>query len=149
MSITVANFRDVADGLQPGQFQVGDRADVGSLADLDPTYKRLMDQPVTAVIAVMDGRGRPSLTPIWFDYQGDVVLLNFAAHRKKTEWLRSNPEFTLILVNPENPYHWMNIRGTVVNEIHEDDPRARQSGCRSGRPDLGEVHRQRATLRVT
>ena len=25
-------------------------------------------------------------------------------------------------MNPENPYHWMSIKATVVNEIHEDDP---------------------------
>ena len=46
MSITVAKFRDVADGIQPGQFMIGDREPVASLADLDPIYKRLLDEPV-------------------------------------------------------------------------------------------------------
>ena len=58
MSITVAKFRDVADGIQPGQFMVGDREPVASLADLDPVYKRLLDEPVTAVVAVTTF-GRP------------------------------------------------------------------------------------------
>jgi hypothetical protein len=35
VSITVAKFRDVADGIQPGQFMIGDREPVASLADLD------------------------------------------------------------------------------------------------------------------
>lgn len=122
MSFTVAKFRDVAEGIQPGQFQVGDREQADSLADLDPTYKQLLDDPVTAVIAVMGPDGRPNLTPIWFDYEGNTVLLNFAEHRKKTEWIRKNPEFTMILVNPQNAYHWVSIKGTVTNEIHEDDP---------------------------
>lgn len=122
MSFTVAKFRDVADGLQPGQFQVGDHDEVSTLTDLETTYKQLMDTPVTAVIAVIGGDGRPALTPIWFDYDGDTILLNFAEHRKKTEWLRANPQFTLILVNPDNAYHWISIKGTVTNEIHEDDP---------------------------
>lgn len=45
MSIAVSKLRDVADGVQEGQFQVGDRAAVTSLADLDPVYRRLLDGP--------------------------------------------------------------------------------------------------------
>jgi PPOX class probable F420-dependent enzyme len=124
MGFTVAKFLDVADGLQPNQFMIGDRDEASSLEDLDPIYKRLLEEPVTAVIAVMGGDGRPNLTPIWFDYEGDTVLLNFASHRKKTEWVRKNPEVTIILVNPANAYHWVSIKATITNEIHEDDPDA-------------------------
>jgi hypothetical protein len=35
VSITVAKFRDVAEGTQPGQFMIGEREPVTSLADLD------------------------------------------------------------------------------------------------------------------
>ena len=88
MAFTVAKFKDVADGTQPGQFTIGDRENVGSLADLDPVYKRLLDEPVTAVVAVLGSDGLPNLTPVWFDYEGDTVLLNLATHRKKAPWLR-------------------------------------------------------------
>lgn len=122
MAFKVAKFKDVAEGLQPGQFTVGDRDEASSLSDLDPIYKQLLDDPVTAVIAVIGTDGRPNLTPIWFDYDGDRVLLNFAEHRRKTEWMRKNPQFTLLLLNPQNAYHWVSIHGTVEREIHEDDP---------------------------
>lgn len=122
MSFTIAEFLDVADGLQPNQFSVGGYGDARTLDDLDPIYRQLMDEPVTAVLAVMGGDGRPRLTPVWFDYEGDKVLLNIAAHRRKIRWIRGNPELTFLLMNPKNPYHWMSIRATVVDEIHEDDP---------------------------
>lgn len=122
MSITVAKFKDVADGTQPGQFTIGERQPVSSLADLDPVYKRLLDEPVTAVIAVTGADGMPNLTPVWFDYEGDVVLLNLATHRKKVAWLRTNPRATFLLMNPENPYHWISIKCTVAREVSEDDP---------------------------
>lgn len=121
MTFTVAKFLDVADGLQPNQFTVGEREKVATLDDLDPIYKRLLDEPVTAVIAVMGGDGRPHLTPIWFDYEGDKVLLNFAAHRRKTEWVRKNPQVSILLMNPANAYHWVSIKATITDEIHEDD----------------------------
>ncbi len=122
MSITVAKFRDVAEGLQPGQFTVGDRERVAGLAGLDPIYKQLLDEPVTAVVAVMGSAGRPNLTPVWFDYDGDTVLLNLATHRKKVEWLRATPEATFLLMNPANAYHWLSIKATVSREVSEDDP---------------------------
>lgn len=122
MGIALSKFIDLRDGLQEDQFSVGERTTIGSLADLDPTYKQLMDKPVTSVIAVMGGDGRPNLTPMWFDYEGDKVLINVAEHRKKTEWIRKNPQITILLMNPENPYHWLSMKVTVDREIPEDDP---------------------------
>src|SRR5260370_34687229 len=72
-SITVAEFLDVADGLQPGQFSVGHRSSVSSLAELDPIYRQLLDEPVTAVVAVTGGGGRPNFTALWFDYEDNPV----------------------------------------------------------------------------
>ncbi|MGH1481342.1 MAG: pyridoxamine 5'-phosphate oxidase family protein [Geminicoccales bacterium] len=123
MSVTVAKFLDVANGLQANQFAIGDRYTVNSISDLDETYKQLMDKPIPVVMAVIGGDGRPNLTPMWFDYEGDKVLVNAAEHRKKTGWIRKTPEITLLLLNPENMYHWMSLKVTVEREISEDDPR--------------------------
>jgi PPOX class probable F420-dependent enzyme len=122
MSFTVSRFLDVAEGVQENQFKVGSHEELSSLADLDPIYKQLLDEPVTAVVAVMGGDGRPNLTPVWFNYEGDKVMLNFAEHRRKVDWLRQDPRFTILLMNPANPYHWVSIRATVSSETHEDDP---------------------------
>ena len=122
MTFTVAKFKDVADGTQPGQFTIGDREKVSSLSELAPIYRQLLDEPVTAIIAVMGATGRPNLTPVWFDYEGDTILLNLATHRRKTDWLRANPQATFLLMNPQNAYHWLSIKGTVTREISEDDP---------------------------
>jgi nitroimidazol reductase NimA-like FMN-containing flavoprotein (pyridoxamine 5'-phosphate oxidase superfamily) len=122
VAITVAKFRDVAEGTQPGQFMIGDRGAVSTLADLDPSFKRLLDEPVTAVVAVMGRGDHPNLTPVWFDYEGGTVLLNLATHRKKVDWLREAPYATFLLMNPENTYHWLSIKTVVKREISEDDP---------------------------
>jgi len=122
MTINVAKFKDVAEGTQPGQFTVGDREAVQTLDDLDPIYKQLIDEPVTAVVAVIGDSGRANLTPVWFDYEGNTVLLNLATHRKKVDWLRTHPQATFLLMNPQNAYHWLSIKATVTREVSEDDP---------------------------
>ncbi len=122
MAIRLYEFLDVSAGLQAGQFGIGGRDTLESLNDLNPIYKRLLDNPTTAIMSVIGADGRPSLTPMWFDYEDDKVLVNVASHRKKTAWIRANPQVSLILVNPENPYHWVSMKATVDREISEDDP---------------------------
>lgn len=122
MSVTVAKFLDVSEGVQPNQFGVGGHETINSISDLDPTYKQLMDKPYACVMAVMGKDGRPNLTPMWFDYEGDKVLVNVASHRKKTDWIRANPQISILIMNPENMYHWLSIKVTVEREISEDDP---------------------------
>lgn len=122
MAIRLYQFLDVSSGLQAGQFGIGGRNEIDSLDDLDPIYKRLLDEQVTAVVSVIGADGRPSLTPMWFDYAGDKVLVNVAAHRKKTAWIRDSGEISLILINPANPYHWVSMKITVEREVSEDDP---------------------------
>ena len=85
---TIANFRTVAHGPQEGQFAVGERKKASGLSDLDPKYKRLLDEPVTMTLGLIGPDGRVGLTPMWFDYEGDKVLVNTASHRPKCEWIR-------------------------------------------------------------
>ena len=122
MAIKVAKFKDVSAGTNPGQFTIGDRNEVTSLEDLDPTFRMLIDDPVTATIGVLSPSGLINLTPVWFSYEGPKVLLNLAEHRKKTDWIRLHPHVTYLLLNPANAYHWMSLKCTVAREIHEDDP---------------------------
>ena len=122
MAVKVAKFLDVASGTQANQFSVGERYQVTSISDLDATYKQLMDKPLACTMAVMGKSGRPNLTPMWFDYEGDKVLINVAEHRKKTQWIRDNPQVSILIMNPENMYHWMSLKVTVEREISEDDP---------------------------
>ncbi len=122
MTVKVAKFLDVASGTQANQFTIGDRYQVNSISELDETYKQLMDKPFACTMAVMGKTGRPNLTPMWFDYEGDRVLINVAEHRKKTQWIRDNPQVEILIMNPENMYHWMSMKVTVEREISEDDP---------------------------
>ena len=146
-SITVAKFRDVANGLQEGQFAVGDRVKIKGLSDLDPIYKALLDRPITVTLGLIGPDGRIGLTPMWFDYEGDKVLVNTASHRAKCDWIRKNPKLTILIVNPENAYHWVQLKCTVERE--EDEAGAgRRARHQAARQDLDQVHRQPAALRA-
>ena len=38
---------------------------------------------------------------MWFDHDGEKILVNTAAHRPKCGWIRRNPQLTILVVNPE------------------------------------------------
>lgn len=119
---TIANFRHVARGLQEGQFAIGERKHALGLGDLDPIYRQLLDMPITVTLGLIGPDGRVSLTPMWFDYEGDKVLVNTASHRSKCQWIRDQPCLTVLLVNPKNAYHWMQIKCSVDKEMREWEP---------------------------
>ena len=120
--LVIANFRHVADGLQEGQFAVGERKRAVTLDDLDPIYRQLLDRPITQTLGLVGSDGRISLTPMWFDHEDGMILVNTASHRPKCEWIRKNPRLTVLLVNPENPYHWIQVKCTVEKEMREWEP---------------------------
>lgn len=111
-----------AHSLQEGQFAVGESNKASGLRDLDPKYKRLLAEPVTMTLGLIGPDDRIGLTPMWFDYEGDKILVNTASHRRKCEWIRKNPRLTILLVNPNNPYHWVQIKCTVEKEMREWEP---------------------------
>jgi PPOX class probable F420-dependent enzyme len=119
---TIANFVNVAHGLKKGQFAVGERRKAASLEDLPPIYRQLLDRPITVTLGLIGPDGRVGLTPMWFDYEGDKILVNTASHRPKCEWIRQQPRLTILLVNPDNPYHWVQIKCTVEKELREWEP---------------------------
>jgi len=60
MSVTVAKFLDVVDGLQANQFSIGDHYTIDSISDLDPIYKQLMDRPIPVILAVVGATVAPT-----------------------------------------------------------------------------------------
>ena len=62
--------------------------------------------------------GSPQVTPVWCDVEGDQVIFNSAKGRQKDRNVRRDPRVALAIVDPDNPYRYLEIRGKVV-EITE------------------------------
>jgi PPOX class probable F420-dependent enzyme len=113
----------IGDVITPGKekaFTVKDRRP-GGLQDLAPQYQKLLNDPVTASLTTVDGKGRMQVTPVWVGNDGQYIELNTVRGRLKDRNLRSNGKVCLLLMNPANAYHWMSINGKVVDIIDEDD----------------------------
>jgi len=121
----------VADVIMPGKdhaFEVGSRQEVGAIGALDPSYRWMLEQSVTATLATVNANGLPQLTPIWIMHDGTHLLINTKKGRLKERNMRARPNVSVLCTNPQNPYHWISIHGTVEEIIEETDPqRGRQA----------------------
>lgn len=69
-------------------------------------------------LATLMPDGSPQVTPVWVDYDGRYILVNSARGRVKDQNMRRDPRVGMDLVDPDNPYRHLSIRGRVV-EITE------------------------------
>ncbi len=83
------------------------------------SHKELFEKPIVANLATIMPNGQPQVTPVWCNYDGTYVRVNSAKGRVKDKNMRARPQATLLLVNPENVFNWVEVRGTV-EEITEE-----------------------------
>lgn len=97
-------------------------SEIARLADLEPVHLELLDKPVYVIAATLRKSGAPHMTVIWADRDDTHVYINSAKGRLKDRNLRARPDVSLTAINPDSPYHWLTVEGTVVEIIDEEDP---------------------------
>ncbi len=58
--------------------------------------------------------GSPQVTPVWFNTDGDHILVNTNEGRTKDRNMRERPRVALVLQKPSEPYRYLQIRGVVA-----------------------------------
>lgn len=69
-----------------------------------------------AFIASLMKDGSPQLTPVWIDYDGQFLLVNTAEGRTKQRNFARDPRVAISVVDQNNPYNMVSVRGRVVDQ---------------------------------
>jgi len=72
-----------------------------------------------ANLATVMPDGSPQNTPVWFDMKGGIIRLNSARGRTKDRNMRANSRVALSIMDPGNPYRYIQIRGKVTRVSEE------------------------------
>jgi PPOX class probable F420-dependent enzyme len=88
------------------------------VAAIPEKYIDLTHKKTFAQLATLMPDGSPHVSPVWFEYDGKNILINSAKGRVKDKNIRRDPRVGLDILDPENPYRHLSIRGRVV-EITE------------------------------
>jgi PPOX class probable F420-dependent enzyme len=82
-------------------------------------YRDLFSKRAFASLSTLMPDGSPQVTPVWVDLEGDLVLVNTARGRQKDKNMRRDPRVAMAIIDPENPYRYLEVRGRVA-EITEE-----------------------------
>ncbi len=96
------------------------------------SHRDLLDGPVYVQMATHMKDGSIQVNPVWCSYDGTHVLVNSARGRVKDKNLLANPAVTVLAMDPQNPYRWLEVRGTVEEFVEE--------GADEHIDDLGELY---------
>ncbi len=110
-----------------------------------------IEKKAFAALALALADGAPQVTLVWFGWDGTHLILNTARGRVKDKVLHRRAKVALLIVDPGDPYRYLQIRGTVVEETEEGaydvicDLRLKYRGDRNYPKNPGEV---RVTYKV-
>jgi PPOX class probable F420-dependent enzyme len=82
-------------------------------------YRDLFTKRAFASLTTLMPDGSPQTTPVWVDIDGDEVIFNSAKGRQKDKNVRRDPRVAMAIIDPDNPYRYLEVRGKVT-EITEE-----------------------------
>ncbi|HEX2027611.1 MAG TPA: PPOX class F420-dependent oxidoreductase [Nitriliruptorales bacterium] len=87
------------------------------------SHRDLLDAPGFAHLASLGPDGAPQSHPVWYDFEDGRVVISTTKNRQKYRNVTRDERVALSILDPENPYRYLEIRGRVVSI--EDDPEKR------------------------
>ncbi len=83
------------------------------------SHADLLDALTVANIATIGPKGEPQVNPVWFEWDGETINLSQNDSKQKYKNLQANPKVAVSILDPENPYRYLEVRG-VVSEVVDD-----------------------------
>jgi PPOX class probable F420-dependent enzyme len=80
------------------------------------SHRDLLDGPVIVALATLMPDGQMQVTPVWCSYDGTYIIVNATADRQKHKNMVERPRVTVMAVDPQDQFRWLEVRG-VVEEI--------------------------------
>ncbi|MDN4639423.1 PPOX class F420-dependent oxidoreductase [Agreia sp. PsM10] len=80
----------------------------------------LLTRPLFGHLATERADGWPQVNPMWFTWDGTLLRFTGTTTRYKYTNIMRNPKVTVSVNDPESPYRYLEVRGTVVNIVPDD-----------------------------
>jgi PPOX class probable F420-dependent enzyme len=85
-----------------------------TMAAISEKYADLLqNKKAFASLATVMPDGTPQVTPVWFDHKDGVIRVNTAKGRVKARNMSEGAPVALSIMDPENAYRYLQIRGRV------------------------------------
>lgn len=86
----------------------------GAGAAIPASHVDLLERPLLAALTTLLPDGQPQTQPVWFDADGQRLLVNTMRGFAKERNMRRDPRVTLLVVDPDVGTHWVEARGLAA-----------------------------------
>ena len=77
------------------------------------------DKKALLYLATIMEDGTPQVTPVWFDIDGEYVLVNTNEGRTKDKNMKVRPSVAIVIQDPDHQDRYLGMRGEVVGYTRE------------------------------
>ncbi|MGP3965210.1 PPOX class F420-dependent oxidoreductase [Nonomuraea sp. 3N208] len=84
------------------------------MAQLPEEARKLLDAPNYATVTSINPDGGPQSTVVWVRTDGDDVIFSTARGRRKPRNFERDPRASLLVIDPDDPYRYVEVRGRVT-----------------------------------
>lgn len=88
-------------------------------------FHDLFSRPILCAFTTVNPDGQPHTVPVWCDFDGEHVRVNSPAATKKARNLQTNNKVSLLIMDPQERFHWIEIQG-YIGEVRDETHGARE-----------------------
>jgi PPOX class probable F420-dependent enzyme len=89
---------------------------------LPDSARQLLDAANLVVVATVSADGSPQTSVVWATYDGDDLLMSTIEGRLKPRNWQARPQTSALILDRDNPYHYVELRGAVTITDDPGDP---------------------------
>lgn len=84
-------------------------------------YAHLLELPVYAHLGTIRPDDTVQVNPMWFEHVDGTLRFTHTTTRGKFRNLQHNPSMSLSIIDPENPFRYLEVRGRLVEVIPDPE----------------------------
>lgn len=73
----------------------------------------VLDARSFATVATLEPDGSPQTSVVWIAREDDTVVFSTVLGRRKTINMQRDPRVSVLVMHPDNPYSYLEVRGRV------------------------------------
>jgi len=85
--------------------------------EIPADYVHLLENPNYGHLGTIRPDGTVQVNPMWFQFDGEFLRFTHTTKRAKFRNLQANPAMSLSVIDPENPFRYLEARGTLMDVV--------------------------------
>ena len=86
-------------------------------APIPADYRDLLERPLYGSLGTIRPDDTVQVNPMWFEFDGEFLRFTHTTKRGKFRNLQHNPSMSLSVLDPDDPFRYLEARGALVDVV--------------------------------